>query len=190
MRCLEGGFTMKIIKRPVWMTLMLCSLLIFACVTINIYFPAEKVETVAGEIVDEIRGQKPGNENPLKDEKSYLNSRTLFAFFAPVAVAEEPLTVSNPGIRMLKQQMKARYAQMKPYYQKGILKENNSGYVSLAQTSGLSLKEKRNLTSLVAAENNDRRKLYAEVAKALKIDPSQVNRVAEIFAKEWQKPVR
>ena len=28
---------------------------------------------------------------------------------------------------------------------------------------------------------------YAEVAKALKIDDSQISKVAEIFAKEWQK---
>ena len=175
---------MKIFRRPVWMTLMFFSLMIFACVTINIYFPAEQVESVAGEIVDEIRGQKPG------DEKSNLLNKTFFAFLAPVAVAAEPLTVSNPGIRMLKQQMKARYAQMRPFYQKGVLREDNNGYVSLASTAGLGLKEKRNLTSLVAAENNDRRKLYGEIAKAMKIDSSQVGRIGEIFAKEWQKPVR
>jgi hypothetical protein len=29
--------------------------------------------------------------------------------------------------------------------------------------------------------------LYQEVAKALKIDSSQVGRVGEVFAKEWQK---
>jgi uncharacterized protein len=175
---------MKIFKRPVWMTLMIFSLMIFACVTINIYFPAEQVESVAGEIVDEIRGQKPG------DEKSSLPNRTFLAFFAPVAIAAEPLTVSNPGIRMLKQQMKARYAQMKPFYQKNVLREDNNGYVSLASTAGLGLKEKRNLTSLVAAENSDRRKLYGEIAKAMKIDSSQVGRIGEVFAKEWQKPVR
>ena len=184
MRSPQGGFTMKIFKRPVWMTLMIFSLMIFACVTINIYFPAEQVESVAGEIVDEIRGQKPG------DEKSNLLNRTFFAFLAPVALAAEPLTVSNPGIRMLKQQMKARYAQMRPFYQKGVLREDNNGYVSLASTAGLGLKEKRNLTSLVAAENSDRRKLYGEIAKAMKIDSSQVGRIGEVFAKEWQKPVR
>ncbi len=184
---MEGVFAMKIVTRPLWMTLTFFSLMVFACVTINIYFPAEKVESVAGEIVDEIRGQKPVNP---KDDKSSLLKGPLLAFFTPLAVAEEPLTVSNPGIRKLKQQMKARYARMKPYYQKGILKENNSGYVSLAQTSGLSLKEKRTLKGLVAAENSDRKKLYMEVAKALKIDPSQVNRIGEIFAKEWQKPIR
>ena len=36
--------------------------LIGAGVTINIYFPAEKVESVAGEIVDDIRG--PQSETP------------------------------------------------------------------------------------------------------------------------------
>ena len=181
---------MKIFRRPVWMTLMFFSLMIFACVTINIYFPAEQVESVAGEIVDEIRGQQPSGEKSFDNEKSNLFNKTFFAFFAPVAVATEPLTVSNPGIRMLKQQMKARYAQMKPFYQKGVLREDNNGYVSLASTAGLGLKEKRNLTSLVAAENNDRRKLYGEIAKAMKIDSSQVDRIGEIFAKEWQKPVR
>ena len=181
---------MKIFRRPVWMTLMFFSLMIFACVTINIYFPAEQVESVAGEIVDEIRGQKPGNGKSLKNEKSHLFNRSFFAFVAPVALAAEPLTVSNPGIRMLKQQMKTRYTQMRPYYERGMLREDNNGYVSLGQTATLSLKEKRNLTNLVAAENNDRGKLYGEIAKAMNIDPSQVGRIGEIFAKEWQKPVR
>ena len=181
---------MKIFRRPVWMTLMFFSLMIFACVTINIYFPAEQVETVAGEIVDEIRGQQPGNGKSLDNEKSNLFNKTFFAFVAPVAMAAEPLTVSNPGIRMLKQQMKTRYTQMRPFYQKGVLRESNSGYVSLGNTAGLGLKEQRNLKNLVAAENSDRRKLYGEIAKAMKIDSSQVGRVGEIFAKEWQKPVR
>ena len=42
----------------------------------------------------------------------------------------------------------------------------------------------------VEAENNDRKELYVEIAKALKIDASQINKIAGIFAKEWQKPVR
>ncbi len=181
---------MKFFGRPMWMTLMMLTLMVFACVTINIYFPAEKVESVAGEIVNEIRGQTPTDEKSLKNEKSNLLEKSFYAFVAPVAVAAEPLTVSNPTIRTLKQQMKARYGQMRPFYERGMLRESNSGYVSLGQTAGLSLKQKRNLTNLVAAENNDRKKLYGEIAKAMNIDPSQVDRIGEIFAKEWQKPVR
>ncbi len=166
----------------------LLSLFVFACVTINIYFPAEKVESIAGEIVDEIRGQ----DTPEKDDKSSLirTPEIIRAFFCANAWADDITSVSNPTIRALKEKMKARYAQMKVYYQKGNLKENDNGYVSTGNTSGLSLKEKRELKTLIDAENSNRELLYKEIARALKIDPSQINRVEEIFAREWQKSAR
>jgi uncharacterized protein YdbL (DUF1318 family) len=86
--------------------------------------------------------------------------------------------------------MKANYLQMKPFYANGAVVENNSGYVSLGNTQALDIKGKRDLNALVTAENSMRKQLYEEVAKALKIDLSQVNRIGEIFAKEWQKPTR
>ncbi|MBW1826411.1 MAG: DUF1318 domain-containing protein [Deltaproteobacteria bacterium] len=86
--------------------------------------------------------------------------------------------------------MKARFQGLKAYYQKGALNEGGNGYLSVADTSRLNLKEKRDLNGLVDAENRDRKTLYAEVARALKIDSGQIDRIAEIFAKEWQKPVR
>jgi hypothetical protein len=86
--------------------------------------------------------------------------------------------------------MKSRYPQLKPFYQKGVLKEGDDGYVSIQNPKGLSLRERRDLKSQVEAENRDRKRLYEEVAKALDIEPSQTNRIAEIFAKEWQRSVR
>jgi len=182
------------------MATLVITLVVWACVTINIYFPAEKVESIAGEIVSEVRGQKPENQDGAKEkdnskeeesakekEKSSLRFDTLLALWDSSAWADEVTSVSNPTIRALKEAMKNRYQIMKPFYQKGMLLEGNDGYVSLGSTSGLGLKEKRDLNSLVGAENKDRERLYLEVAKALNIDPSQVNRVAEIFAKDWQK---
>jgi uncharacterized protein YdbL (DUF1318 family) len=52
------------------------------------------------------------------------------------------------------------------------------------------LKDKRDVKALADAENKDRRQLYQEVARALEIDKSNMSRVAEIFAVEWQKSVR
>jgi tRNA U34 2-thiouridine synthase MnmA/TrmU len=107
--------------------------------------------------------------------------------------AQEATEVSNPTIRALKQRMRSRYNQMKPYYQKGMLREGNDGYVSVGSTSGLGLKEKRDLNAFVEAENRDRKTLYVEVAKALKVHPidaAQIDKVAKIFAKEWQKSIR
>ena len=182
---------MKSNKKRLWTVGIIFVFFMFACVTINIYFPAEKVESVAGEIVNEIRGQEkePGKESGEKDKSSLLN-RSFFASFVSAAHAEEVTTVSNPTIRALKQRMKSRYASLRPYFQKGMLSEGSDGYLSIKSTSGLGLKDKRALKGLVDAENNDRDKLYAEIARALNIDPSQISRIGKIFAKEWQESIR
>ena len=177
-------------RKPLWMIIPGFVLVLFACVTINIYFPAEKVESVAGEIVDEIRGQSGGDEQkPPEEQKDSFLRKIRLALAPSSAWAQEADEVSNPTIRALKEQMKGRYAQMKPYYQKGMLKEGDNGYVSLGATGGLGLKDKRDLNALVGAENKDRKRLYEEVAKALNIDPGQLNKIEAIFAKEWQKSV-
>jgi uncharacterized protein YdbL (DUF1318 family) len=62
--------------------------------------------------------------------------------------------------------------------------------VKVASLEGLGLKDKRDVKALADAENKDRRQLYQEVARALEIDKSNMSRVAEIFAVEWQKSVR
>lgn len=185
---------MKKCLRPAWVPILCMAIFIFACVTINIYFPAEKVESVAGDIVNDIRGPGSGEqEKPQGNDKTSLLQKTLLALSPSPAWAQEVTEVSNPTIRSLKERMRNRYNQMKPFYQRGMLKEGNNGYVSVANTSGLGLKEKRDLNAFVDAENKDRKTLYVEVAKALKVHPidsAQINRVAEIFAKEWQKSVR
>jgi uncharacterized protein YdbL (DUF1318 family) len=181
---------MKMFQKPVWTAMVFAMITLFACVTINIYFPAEKVESVAGEIVDDIRGKKPDQKGgQSKNDGAFLPEIRIVLSLSS-AWAEDVITVSNPTIRALKEKMKARFQALKPYYQKGALNEGGDGYLSVSDTGGLNLKEKRDLNGLVDAENSNRKTLYSEVAKALKIDPGQIDRIAGIFAKEWQKPVR
>ena len=180
-------------QKAVWIIPFSIVLFVFACVTINIYFPAEKVESAAGEIVRDVRGQTESGKEKEKPPKSDKNSswmKTLFALAPESAWAEEITTVSNPAIRTLKDKLRSNFQQMKPFYQKGMVVEGSNGYVSLGKIGSLGLKEQRDLKSLADAENQYRRQLYEEVAKALKIDPSQINKIAEIFAKEWQKSVK
>jgi hypothetical protein len=183
---------MKTQKRIFFAVSCVSLAMLFACVTINIYFPAAKVESVAGKIVDDVRGKQkpPAEKKPSPDKDSRLLEKTMLAFTCSTAYADETLTVSNPTIRTLKQRMKARFARMKPYYQKGYLEEGSDGYVKIKKVGGLGLKQTRDLRGLISAENADRKQLYLEVARALKIDPSQVNRVGKIFGKEWQRSVR
>jgi uncharacterized protein len=181
---------MKNKRLILWTTAMAGALTFFACVTINIYFPAEKVESVAGDIVDDIRGNKPVKEGGQSSNHRGVFEKISFALAPASAWADGETTVSNPTIRSLKEKMKARFQVLTPYYQKGALKEGANGYLSAVDAGGLSLKDRGELNGLVDAENGDRRTLYAEVAKALKIDPGQIDRIAEIFSKEWQKPLR
>jgi uncharacterized protein len=176
----------KLQSSSLWIAVVFFASTAIACVTINIYFPAEKVESVADDIVDDIRGRE---DEPPADEgqKKSLLMNLRLCIGPGVAWADDVTEVSNATIRALKERMKARYQQMKPFYTKGMLVEKDNGYVQTGDIGSLGLKEKRDIKSLVEAENKDRKSLYQEVAKALKIDSSQVGRVGEVFAKEWQK---
>ena len=182
---------MKRDRKLLWILTIGLVMLTGSCVTINIYFPAEKVESVAGDIVDDIRGHRGGGkEKPAKDDKSSRWIQIMTALAPSSAWAEDVRSVSNPTIRALKEKLKGLFSQMKPYYQKGVIKEGGDGYVSIVNADSLALKERRDLKSLVDAENQSRKDLYEEVAKALNIDPSHIGRVAEVFAKEWQQSVK
>ena len=64
---------MKMFQKPMWMAMMFAMVALFACVTINIYFPAEKVESVAGDIVNDIRGKKPEQKGNQSKSLSHAN---------------------------------------------------------------------------------------------------------------------
>jgi hypothetical protein len=182
---------MKRYEKPLGVLACFILLSLLACVTVNIYFPAEKVESVAGEIVDEIRGGKSEGDKESTDRtRDSLLKRALSALSCGVALAEDVTSVSNPTIRALKEQMKSRFAQLKPFYEKGLINEGSDGYVSLGDVGQLDLKNRRQLQNLAEAENKDRKRLYTEVAAALNIDGSQISRIEEIFAKEWAKSVK
>jgi hypothetical protein len=160
-------------------------------VTINIYFPAEKVENVAEDIVDDIRGtDNKKNPQSQKGTKPLSRLMEIFGFLGPASAHAQDVTeVSNATIRALKENMRQRYPQIKPLYVKGLIKEGDNGYLVEGNLRQVDLKTRRQVKKLMDAENSDRTKLYKEVAVALKIDPSQINRVEEIFAKQWQKSV-
>ena len=177
--------------RTYWMTGLMIFVLL-GCVTINIYFPAEEVESVAGDIVDDVRkdeNRKQENESLDPDQGALSRKIFLAVLASPAFAAEDAVTVSNPTIRSLKNGMKKRFQQLKPYFRKGVLAEGDDGYLVLKNDQDLSLKEKRDVKNLVQAENRDRKRLYTEVAKALDIKPSQTGKVARIFADKWQESV-
>lgn len=158
--------------------------LALACITVNIYFPEATVKQAAAEIVDEIRKTDAGKKAP--EPVARLSGPAAFSL-VPAAYAQEATSVSTPAIRALKESMKARFASLQPYFAAGNIGETNKGRVEVRDETGLNLQAKAALRNLVKDENGDRDKLYAEVAKALNIEASQIEKIQKIFAAEWAK---
>jgi len=160
----------------------------FSCITVNIYFPEATVKKTAEEIVDEVRqgAVKDADKKEIKEALLPDSEGPGFSLL-PLAYAQQETTVSSPKIRALKDSLRQRFPQLKPFFEKGNIGETNSGLVQVRDEGSLGLKDKAALRALVKDENGDRESLYAEVAKALNIDSSQIPRIRKIFAETWIK---
>ena len=83
---------MKCLPGTRYLAMAVVVLAIGACVTINIYFPAEKVESVAGEIVQDIRGETEEGEKAPKSDAQGALMQPATAVGVPIAgeVTEPP----------------------------------------------------------------------------------------------------
>lgn len=163
-------------------------LLVAACVTVNVYFPASAVQKAADEIVEDVRTkeQKP----PVKpDTTSWLREgfRSLLPGPGEAYAAEMNIDVSTPAIRALRGGMKARFPALKPFYDKGNIGENNRGLLEIRDTAGLNLKDSAQLNRLVEQENKDRMALYKEIVSANKLGPEVLPQVQKLFANSWRE---
>ncbi|MBM3284298.1 MAG: DUF1318 domain-containing protein, partial [Candidatus Aminicenantes bacterium] len=91
----------------------------------------------------------------------------------------------HPKIRALKQSLKDKEPLLKPFFDQGNIGEANDGIIQVRSEEGLSLKDKAELRRLTKEVNGERETLYAEVAKALNIEESQIPRIRKIFARRW-----
>jgi uncharacterized protein YdbL (DUF1318 family) len=157
---------------------MLAFVILYSCVTVNIYFPAQEAQKKAQKIVNEIRGKTTNIKN--KPTSFKINFFTAKAY-----ASSNVLNATNAKIKAIKSSMKNRFKTMKPYYEKGYLAETLNGFLKVYKKPK-SLKELMMLSKLVNAENNDRKLLYKEVAKTLHIQSTQVDKLQRIFAKQWQ----
>lgn len=169
------------------------SLLSFvACVTVNIYFPAAKVEKAAEDIVEDVYGTDNGNGQN-KDDQSSLE--TFLAFLTPANAHAGPVTESdleslnqsNSAIRGLKASIAKTHQALLPYYNSGNVGINNEGFLEIVSKDGLNIKDTAKLRRLIAQDNDTREQLYTEVAASMNIPGSEIGKVKNIFAEVWQK---
>lgn len=163
-------------------------IMLAACVTVNIYFPAAAIQKAADEIVDDVRGiDEKKQPDEKKNDKKTSVIESIRSLAGPAeAHAQINIELSTPAIRSLKQAMKDNYPQLKPYYDKGAIGENNMGLLEMRDTSALSLKEKADINRYMGQENNNRSALYNEIMKANRLGTDSLPKIQKIFANSWR----
>jgi len=162
-----------------------------ACVTVNIYFPAAAIQKAADDIVDDVRGTKdqkqPAPQEKKNDKQSSIMD-SIRGFMGPKeAHAQINIEVSTPAIRSLKQALKDNFPQLKSFYDKGAIGENNAGLVEQRDAGSLNLKEKADLNRFMGQENNNRNARYGEIMKANKLGTDSLPKIQRIFANSWRE---
>ena len=90
----------------------------------------------------------------------------LLTLATGLAFAQANLEIDTPAIRALTAAMKARHAELRPFYESGAVGQAANGNLVLRDAALVPLPQRGRVNGLVAAENADRAALYREIARA------------------------
>lgn len=177
---------------------LLLAVMLAACVTVNVYFPAAAAQSAADQAIDTImQGPKespPQGQSQPKPQSSTLAPAhsvlvaalgTALNALVPAAQAQSAnLEINTPEVRAIIGSLANRNGQLQPYFASGAIGLTADGHVGLRDANAVPLPERAKVTSLVADENRDRDALYAEIAKA-NGHPEWKSDIQNTFAKRW-----
>jgi uncharacterized protein YdbL (DUF1318 family) len=173
------------------------AVMLSACVTINVYFPAAAAEKAADKIIEDVWGssQKPAAEksSDQRSEVTEVESRSMLLAAAgslidlliPTANAQTAdLNIATPAVKQLTQSMETRFGQLKKYFDSGAVGLTRDGLVEVRDQNLIPLPERNAARKLVADENADRSNLYREIATA-NGHPEWETDIRKTFAERW-----
>jgi len=94
------------------------------------------------------------------------------------------LDISDPQIRAVTASMQQRFADLKKYFDSGVIGLTADGQVAIREQNTIPLAERALVTRLVTEDNRDRATLYAELARANK-HPEWEPDIRRTFARRW-----
>ena len=199
------------------LALLLPALLLAACVTINVYFPAAEVQKAAEAFVEDVIGDAPAPDGAFRSDAgpdaappaaipagrgavpAWVFSHTEWrfdpvGFFIGSARAQAPpavdIRIRTPAIQAIQQRMAERFqSTLAPWFDSGALGFGNDGLVVLRDPAKLPLAQRTAAAQAVADENRDRRAVYREIAVA-NGHPEWEEAIRQTFAREWVAQAR
>ena len=182
-------------------TSLAATLLLTACVTINVYFPAAEAKEAAKEFVENVIGDEasapkpatPGGSASLHEPRSGMHKqpRREFNWLALVGIgtayAQEraDISIKTPAIQAIQSRMEARFsATLRAGFDSGALGFTGDGLVTVRDPSKIELKDRVTMNAAVADDNRDRKAVYREMAVA-NGHPEWEAQLRSIFAQQW-----
>lgn len=98
--------------------------------------------------------------------------------------AQGNLEINTPAIAAIQASMQSRHAQLAPFYAAGAIGLTADGLLAVRDAKAVPIAQRGALSSLVAAENADRARLYKEIAQA-NGHPEWAAQVKSTFAQRW-----
>jgi len=169
---------------------LLGALLLTACVTINIYFPAAAAEKAADEIIKDIQKVTPEQVEPKASLPAWqvtafrLLDQAISTVISSAEAAEADLSIDSAEIRQLRASMESRFPALKPFYDAGYIGIMTDGMLTVRDAGSVPLQERNKVNKLVAAENADRQNLYQAIANA-NGHPDWFAQIKATFAARW-----
>ena len=195
-----------------WMGVPVASaLLLSACVTINVYFPAAEAKQAAKEFVEKVIND--ADKVQIKETPSgggggmvmqtprarFDAARFDMAGFDPwvllgigsaQAQSAPDISIKTPAIQAIQSRMESRFSSsLRAGFDSGALGFTSDGLVSLRDPSKVELKDRVALNTTVADDNRDRKAVYREVAVA-NGHPEWEEQIRGVFAKQWISSAR
>ncbi len=155
---------------------MVLMMAVFACVTVNVYFPEAAVQQAADKFVDRVKKKAGASDETKKDE-----SRLWLPFIGVAYAEEKPVRTDSPKIKALERKIIENYGKLLPHIQSGNIFESEKGYLeNRGQLDARTL-------SLLNKHNSDRKEVYMEILKYNNLPQGDLDRIERIFGRSWRK---
>jgi uncharacterized protein YdbL (DUF1318 family) len=166
------------------------ALVLTACVTINVYFPAAEAKEAAKEFVEKVIGDEAQQAQPEQPNDGggmalRFDPLMLVGISPAYAQGAPDITIKPPAIQAIQARMESRFdASLRAGFDSGALGFTRDGLVVVRDAAKLQLKDRVGVNQAVADDNRDRKAVYREVAVA-NGHAEWESQIRNVFAKQW-----
>ena len=189
-----------------------------ACVTINVYFPeaaikdlSQQIEAaVAAEAAKATQNAPAAEESPATSDEDgsaeggqlqvvrHTAERAIgyalhWLLPADSVAAQDDVAapeISNPAIRKIIESRGQRAPALRQLKNQGVVGENNQALVEVRQLDALALQERAAAQKLIKEENEDRQRMFKEIAAATGTDLSQLPQIQSTYAETLRQKAK